>query len=113
MSMTAIASELRKCIQSISIIKQAIAQLPQGEIQTKVTRILRPPKGEAYGHIEGPKGEFGFYLVSDGSTNPYRLHIRPPSLINLTALRELLNRRENRGCHGNIRQYRYLRRGGR
>ena len=76
--------------QSVSIIKQAIEQLPQGEIQTKVTRVLRPPKGEAYGHIEGPKGELGFYLVSDGSTNPYRLHVRPPSLINLTPLREML-----------------------
>ena len=76
--------------QSINIIKQAVAQLPQGEIMAKVPRVFRPPKGEAYGHIEGPKGELGFYLVSDGSTNPYRLHIRPPSLINLTALRELL-----------------------
>jgi NADH-quinone oxidoreductase subunit D len=81
---------IEEMIQSINIIKQAIAQLPQGEIQTKVTRILRPPTGETYGHIEGPKGELGFYLVSDGSTNPYRLHVRPPSLINLTALRELL-----------------------
>ena len=76
--------------QSISIIKQAITQLPQGEIIAKVPRVLRPPKGEAYGHIEGPKGELGFYLVSDGSTNPYRLHVRPPSLINLTPLREML-----------------------
>jgi NADH-quinone oxidoreductase subunit D len=81
---------IEEMIQSINIIKQAIAQLPQGEIQNKVTRILRPPKGEAYGHIEGPKGELGFYLVSDGSTNPYRLHVRPPSLLNLTPLRELL-----------------------
>jgi NADH-quinone oxidoreductase subunit D len=81
---------IEEMIQSINIIKQAISQLPQGEIQTKVTRILRPPKGETYGHIEGPKGELGFYLVSDGSTNPYRLHIRPPSLINLTPLREML-----------------------
>jgi NADH-quinone oxidoreductase subunit D len=81
---------IEEMIQSINIIKQAIAQLPQGEIQTKVTRMLRPPKGETYGHIEGPKGELGFYLVSDGSTNPYRLHIRPPSLINLTPLREML-----------------------
>jgi NADH-quinone oxidoreductase subunit D len=81
---------IEEMIQSINIIKQAIAQLPEGEIQTKVTRILRPPKGEAYGHIEGPKGELGFYLVSDGSTNPYRLHIRPPSLLNLTPLREML-----------------------
>lgn len=76
--------------QSIKIIKQAIEQLPQGEIQAKIPRVLRPPKGEAYGHIEGPKGELGFYLVSDGSTNPYRLHIRPPSLLNLTPLRELV-----------------------
>ncbi|MDD5288286.1 MAG: NADH-quinone oxidoreductase subunit D [Dehalococcoidales bacterium] len=76
--------------QSIRIINQAIEQLPQGEIQSKVPRVFRPPKGEAYGYIEGPKGELGFYLVSDGSTNPYRLHIRPPSLINLTALRDLI-----------------------
>ena len=76
--------------QSIAIIRQAMEQLPQGEIQAKIPKVLRPPKGEAYGHIEGPKGELGFYLVSDGSTNPYRLHVRPPSLINLTALKELL-----------------------
>ena len=76
--------------QSISIIKQAMEQLPQGEIQAKVPKVLRPPKGEAYGRIEGPKGELGFYLVSDGATNPYRLHIRPPSLLNLTPLRELV-----------------------
>ncbi len=76
--------------QSISIIKQAIEQLPPGEIQAKIPRIFRPPKGEAYGHIEGPKGELGFYLISDGSVNPYRLHIRAPSLLNLTVLRELL-----------------------
>jgi NADH-quinone oxidoreductase subunit D len=56
----------------------------------KVPRVLRPPKGEAYGRIEGPKGELGFYLVSDGGTNPYRLHIRPPSLLNLSPLRELV-----------------------
>jgi NADH-quinone oxidoreductase subunit D len=76
--------------QSIAIIKQAMEQIQPGEIQTKIPKVLRPPKGEAYGHIEGPKGELGFYLVSDGGTNPYRLHVRPPSLINLTALKELL-----------------------
>jgi NADH-quinone oxidoreductase subunit D len=76
--------------QSISIIKQAMEQLPQGEIRAIIPRVFRPAKGEAYGRIEGPKGEIGFYLVSDGSTNPYRLHMRPPSLINLTPLRELL-----------------------
>ena len=76
--------------QGIRIIKQAMAQLPSGEIQAKVSRVFRPPKGEAYGHIEAPKGELGFYLVSDGSTNPYRFHVRPSSFINLQVLRELM-----------------------
>jgi NADH-quinone oxidoreductase subunit D len=81
---------IKEMNQSIAIIKQAMEQIQPGEIQTKIPKVLRPPKGEAYGHIEGPKGELGFYLVSDGGTNPYRLHVRPPSLINLTALKELL-----------------------
>jgi NADH-quinone oxidoreductase subunit D len=76
--------------ESTSIVQQAMKGLPAGEIQAAVSKNLRPEKGEAYGHIEGPKGELGFYLVSDNSTKPYRLHVRPPSFINLTALRELL-----------------------
>ncbi|HEX9976516.1 MAG TPA: NADH-quinone oxidoreductase subunit D, partial [Dehalococcoidales bacterium] len=48
-----------------------------------------PPAGEAYARIEAPKGELGFYLVSDTSIAPYRCHIRAPSLINLTALRDM------------------------
>ena len=52
-------------------------------------KILRPPKGEAYARIEGPKGEIGFYLVSDGSTSPYRYKVRAPSYINLTVLSQL------------------------
>ena len=75
--------------QSVRIVKQAMAQLPSGEVRTKVSATLRPPKGEAYGHIEGPKGELGFYLVSDGSPNPYRFHIRAPAFINLTVFRDL------------------------
>lgn len=76
--------------QSVRIIEQAMAQLPEGEVRAKVPGNLRPPKGDAYGRIEGPKGELGFYLVSDGSPKPYRCRIRPPSLINLTVLRDLL-----------------------
>ncbi len=76
--------------QSVRILKQAIEQLPDGEIRSKVPARLRPPAGEAYGHIEGPKGELGFYIVSDNSPNPYRLRIRPPALLNLTALRDLI-----------------------
>jgi len=76
--------------QSVRIINQAMKQLPPGEVRSEVPPLLRPPVGEAYGHIESPKGELGFYLVSDGSIAPYRLHIRPPSLINLTALRDMI-----------------------
>ncbi|MCK4362700.1 MAG: NADH-quinone oxidoreductase subunit D, partial [Dehalococcoidia bacterium] len=76
--------------QSVCIIEQAMEQLPQGEVRTKVPLQLKPPKGEAYCHIEGPKGELGFYLVSDGSVKPYRFKVRAPALINLTVLRDMI-----------------------
>ncbi len=76
--------------QSVRIIKQAMEQLPAGPVRAQVPHLIRPPAGETYTHIEVPKGELGFYLVSDNSIAPYRLHIRAPSLINLTALREMV-----------------------
>jgi NADH-quinone oxidoreductase subunit D len=48
--------------------------------------VVRPPEGTVYGRIEAPKGELGFYLVSNGSGNPWRYRVRPPSYINLNAL---------------------------
>jgi NADH-quinone oxidoreductase subunit D len=75
--------------QSLRILNQAVKQLPEGEIKAKGDSLVRPPVGEAYGKIEAPKGELGFYLVSDNSIAPYRFHIRPPELINLTALRDM------------------------
>ena len=73
--------------QSIRILQQALNQLPGGEIQTgKKQYSARVPAGQAYGRVEGPKGELGYYVVSDGTANPYRYHIRAPSFINLTAL---------------------------
>jgi len=76
--------------QSVRILEQAIPQLPEGEVCAEVPRLLRPPVGEVYGHIEAPKGELGFYLVSDNSIAPYRFRIRPPTLINLTALKDMV-----------------------
>lgn len=77
--------------QSVKILEQAIEQLPEGlHIAPGVPLYLHPAPGEAYGHIEAPKGELGFYLVSDGGSAPYRMKIRPPSLINLTALRDMV-----------------------
>src|SRR2546429_6651818 len=77
--------------ESIEILKQALPQIPAGPIvNPKVKlRAFRPPVGEAYGRIEGPKGELGFYLISDGGPNPYRYRVRPPSFINLTVLEDL------------------------
>jgi len=76
--------------QSLRIIQQAIEQLPSGPVRAEVPHLVRPLVGEAYARLEAPKGELGFYLVSDNSIAPYRCHIRPPSLINLTALRDMV-----------------------
>ncbi|UCH42810.1 MAG: NADH-quinone oxidoreductase subunit D, partial [Dehalococcoidales bacterium] len=76
--------------QSLRIIEQAMRDIPSGPVKSDVPQLIRPPVGEAYGCIEAPKGELGFYLVSDGSIAPYRCHIRAPSLLNLTALREMM-----------------------
>ena len=76
--------------QSVRIIKQAMGQIPAGAVRSEVSHLIRPPAGEAYASIEAPKGELGFYLVSDNSIAPYRCHIRAPSLLNLTALRDMI-----------------------
>ncbi len=77
--------------ESIKILQQALRDLPAGPIMDPKARLrgFRPKPGEAYGRIEGPKGEIGFYLISDGSPNPYRYRVRPPSFINLTVLEDL------------------------
>jgi NADH-quinone oxidoreductase subunit D len=76
--------------QSLRILRQAIRDLPKGEVRGEVPHLIRPPVGEAYGHIEAPKGDLGFYLVSDGSIAPYRFHVRAPTFINLTALADMM-----------------------
>ena len=77
--------------ESLKILAQALRDLPPGPIMDAKAKIrgFRPKVGEAYGRIEAPKGELGFYLISDGSPNPYRYRVRPPSLINLTVLEDM------------------------
>jgi NADH-quinone oxidoreductase subunit C/D len=71
--------------QSIRIVQQAIKQIPEGPIvAAKPMYQVRVPAGEAYGRVEGPKGELGFYIISNGKPNPWRYHVRAPSFINLT-----------------------------
>ena len=75
--------------QSLKILRQVIDNLPDGPWLADVPLHARPEPGEAYARVESPRGELGFYLVSDGGPAPYRFHCRPPSLINLTALKEM------------------------
>jgi NADH-quinone oxidoreductase subunit D len=77
--------------ESLKILEQALRDIPAGPIMDPKTRVrgLRPKVGEAYARIESPKGELGFYLISDGTPNPYRYRVRPPSLINLTVLEDM------------------------
>jgi NADH:ubiquinone oxidoreductase subunit D/NADH:ubiquinone oxidoreductase subunit C len=73
--------------QSLRILQQAVRDIPEGPIQTgKPQYQVRVPAGETYGRVEGPKGELGFYVVSNGKPNPWRYHVRAPSFINLTSL---------------------------
>lgn len=77
--------------ESLKILRQALGEIPNGPIVDPKAKIrgFRPKVGEAYGRIESPKGELGFYLISDGGPNPYRYRVRPPSFINLTVLEDM------------------------
>jgi NADH-quinone oxidoreductase subunit D/NADH-quinone oxidoreductase subunit C/D len=76
--------------ESVKILKQILRLLDETAGQPffagRGTYTIKAPEGEAYGRVENPKGELGFYVVSEGDANPWRYHVRAPSFINLTAL---------------------------
>src|SRR3974390_2086300 len=76
--------------QSRGICLQAIEKIPEGAIMGKVGKVIKPPAGEIYHSIESPKGILGYYIVSDGGTQPYRVRVRPPSFVNLQALDKMI-----------------------
>ena len=82
---------VQEVYQSVRIIEQALAQLPDGEVVSSLgRRLIRPPAGEVYVRGENPRGEIGVYLVSDGADRPYRVKVRPPSFCNLSSLKHML-----------------------
>ena len=81
---------VQETYQSVSIIEQALDQIPSGTVSTLGRRLIRPPKGDVYVRSENPRGEIGVYLVSDGTDKPYRIKVRPPSFCNLSAIKYML-----------------------
>jgi NADH-quinone oxidoreductase subunit D len=80
---------MREMEQSIKIIRQALDRLPEGDVQEKVPKKVKPPKGEVYGRTETPRGELGYYIVSDGGNNPYRVKVKSPCFTALSILPEI------------------------
>jgi len=76
-------SEMR---ESAKIILQAIEDMPSGPIQAKVPKVIKVPKGQTYVRAENPKGEMGYYIISEGGLGPYRLKIRTASFSNISIL---------------------------
>lgn len=85
---------MKETLESIKIIEQVLGSLPEGALCSrkplKSAKLLKPPKGSHYKAIESPRGELGFFIVSDGSSMPYRMKIRAPSFSNLSIVEKLL-----------------------
>ncbi len=75
--------------QSIRILKQALKQIPKGNVHASIPKQVKPPKGECYFRTETPKGELGIYVISDGTTTPYRVKVKSPCFVALSVLPEI------------------------
>jgi NADH-quinone oxidoreductase subunit D len=80
---------MREMEQSVRIIEQALAGIPVGNVQAAIPKRIRPEAGEIYARTETPRGELGYYVISDGSTTPFRVKARSPAFVNLSVLPEI------------------------
>lgn len=80
---------VREMEQSLKIIEQAIDHIPEGDVQSAIPKRIKPPKGTVYSRTENPRGDLGYFIISDGNTNPFRVKVRAPSFVNLEILGEL------------------------
>jgi NADH-quinone oxidoreductase subunit D len=75
--------------ESVKIIRQALDQLPEGDVHEKVPKRVKPPQGEVYYRTEAPRGELGFYIVSDGGLKPFRVRGRSPCFVAMSLFDEI------------------------
>ncbi len=75
--------------QSLKIIEQAVAQIPEGDVTSAIPKRIKPAAGQIYSRVENPRGELGYFIISNGSTNPFRVKVRAPSFVNLAVINEL------------------------
>jgi NADH-quinone oxidoreductase subunit D len=80
---------MREMEQSVKIIEQALAKIPDGNVQAAIPKRIRPDAGEVYVRTETPRGELGYYIISDGTASPYRVKVRAPAFVNLSVLPEI------------------------
>ncbi|MCS7053212.1 MAG: NADH-quinone oxidoreductase subunit D, partial [Ignavibacterium sp.] len=80
---------VREMEESLKIIEQAINQIPDGDVTSAIPKKIKPPVGHIYSRVENPRGELGYFIISDGSTSPFRVKVRAPSFVNLQVLDQL------------------------
>jgi NADH-quinone oxidoreductase subunit D len=80
---------MREMEQSVNIVEQALAKIPEGNVQAAIPKRIRPDAGEVYARTETPRGELGYYIISDGTASPYRIKVRAPAFVNLSVLPEI------------------------
>jgi NADH-quinone oxidoreductase subunit D len=75
--------------QSMRILEQAVSQIPDGDVTSAIPKRIKPPAGTIYCRVENPRGELGYFIISDGSLNPFRIKVRAPSFVSLGLMDEL------------------------
>ncbi|UCH65520.1 MAG: NADH-quinone oxidoreductase subunit D [Ignavibacterium sp.] len=75
--------------ESLKIIEQAIDNIPEGDVTSAIPKRIKPPEGQIYARVENPRGELGYFIISDGSVNPFRVKVRAPSFVNMEVFGEL------------------------
>ena len=80
---------VREMEESLKIIEQALDQIPEGDVASAIPKRVKPPVGQVYARVENPRGELGYFIISDGSLNPYRVKVRAPSFVNMEVFGEL------------------------